>query len=74
MIDKNINGADWIECPATYYKVRSEEAKISRCTLEMDIDFDHLISHECTGIWQRIAPLRVLSFDIGEDGQRCSVV
>jgi DNA polymerase delta subunit 1 len=65
MIDKNINGADWVECPATFYKVRPEEKKVSRCTLEADIDFDHLMAHECTGIWQRIAPLRVLSFDIG---------
>ena len=66
MIDKSINGADWVECPAGAYSIRSDQNKTSRCTIEADIDFDQLITHECTGLWQRIAPLRVLSFDIGK--------
>lgn len=67
MIDKDINGADWVECPAGAYTVRQVDSpgRSSRCTLEADIDFDHLLTHACTGIWQKIAPLRVLSFDIG---------
>ena len=66
MIDKNINGSDWVECPAACYTIRPEERKVSRCTIEADIDFDHLVSHECSGVWSKIAPLRVLSFDIGK--------
>ena len=64
MIDKDIQGADWVELPAGTYSLRDADQKKSRCTFETDIFFDKLLTHECSGIWQQIAPLRTLSFDI----------
>jgi DNA polymerase delta subunit 1 len=64
MIDKDISGADWVELPAGKYTLRRPEEHVTRCCLEADVTFDNLIAHPCTGQWNAIAPLRVLSFDI----------
>ena len=70
MIDKGIQGADWVELPAGTYSLRDANTKQSRCTYETDIFFDKLLTHECSGIWQQIAPLRTLSFDIECKGRK----
>lgn len=64
MIDNNIQGADWIELPPSTYSVRSEEKKVSRCQLEVDIVYNQLVSHAPEGEWAKIAPFRILSTDI----------
>jgi DNA polymerase delta subunit 1 len=38
--------------------------RASTAQIELDVIFDSLISHPTDGQWQRIAPLRILSFDI----------
>jgi DNA polymerase delta subunit 1 len=78
MIDNNISGADWIELPSNTYSIRPSLgasnlglSKISRCTLEVDISFDQMVSHECTpGPWSSLAPLRIMSFDIECQGRK----
>lgn len=70
MIDNNITGSDWIELPAATYALRDENQKISRCTFEVDVFFNSLNVHECSGIWSSIAPFRVLSFDIECQGRK----
>lgn len=51
--------------------------QVSLCQYEVDVAWTDLISHPAEGEWQRIAPLRVLSFDIecagrkGEDLLAC---
>ena len=37
MIDKDIQGADWVELPAGTYSLRDADQKKSRCTFETDI-------------------------------------
>ena len=64
MIDRNIQGSDWLELPPKTFSVRSVHEKVTRCTIEADIYHDQLIVHPCEGQWSAIAPLRVLSFDI----------
>ena len=64
MIDKKIQGADWVELPAATYSIRDSAAKASRCSFEVDVVCDNVVPHECVGAWGAIAPLRVLSFDI----------
>jgi DNA polymerase family B, exonuclease domain len=34
------------------------------CQVEVDVFFQHVIAHPSEGQWSRIAPLRILSFDI----------
>jgi DNA polymerase delta subunit 1 len=64
MIDKEISGADWVTLPAGTYSKRDSAEHKSRCSFEVDIYFHNIVSHECSGQWSTIAPLRILSFDI----------
>ena len=40
MIDKSIQGSDWIELPAGSYSIRDSSQKTSRCSTEVDVYFD----------------------------------
>lgn len=40
------------------------------CQLEVDVLWSDVVSHPPEGPWQRIAPLRVLSFDIECAGRK----
>lgn len=64
MIDEDIRGCNWVEAPKGAYSVRSAAQKKSLCQLEIDITYDNLVSHAPEGEWGRVAPLRILSFDI----------
>jgi len=64
MIDKGINGADWLELPVGSFHVKDVRSMSSRCTVEVETFFTTIIAHAPEGEWSSIAPLRVLSFDI----------
>ncbi|XP_053546791.1 DNA polymerase delta catalytic subunit [Bombina bombina] len=85
MVDNDIVGCNWIELPPGKYHLRMDphEAasnnnsnskdlpnKMSLAQLEVDISWADLISHPAEGDWQKIAPLRVLSFDIECAGRK----
>uniref|UniRef100_A0A8C9T3D3 DNA polymerase n=1 Tax=Scleropages formosus TaxID=113540 RepID=A0A8C9T3D3_SCLFO len=70
MVDSNMVGCSWIELPAGKYRVREEKGLVSLCQYEVDVAWTHLVSHPAEGDWQRIAPLRVLSFDIECAGRK----
>jgi DNA polymerase delta subunit 1 len=70
MIDCEISGASWVELPAGRYTLRETDQTVSRCSLEADITFNDLIAHPCQGIWNAVAPLRILSFDIECQGRK----
>ena len=38
--------------------------------MEVDVYYNNIIPHECTGVWSSIAPLRILSFDIECEGRQ----
>ena len=61
---------NWLEVPQGKYDLRSESGKISNCQIELDCSVSHLISHEPDGEWSKIAPLRILSFDIECAGRK----
>eukprot|EP00466_Bigelowiella_natans_P004557 jgi/Bigna1/55650/estExt_Genewise1Plus.C_660113 len=64
MVDKDIISGGWCRLQAGKYKVRPARAKMSRCQLEVDVDAKDLMPHPAEGEWQKIAPIRILSFDI----------
>ncbi|XP_052020143.1 DNA polymerase delta catalytic subunit isoform X2 [Apodemus sylvaticus] len=68
MVDADIVGCNWLELPAGKYVRRAEKATL--CQLEVDVLWSDVISHQPEGQWQRIAPLRVLSFDIECAGRK----
>lgn len=70
MADTNIVGCNWIEIPAGLYKIRNKNEYMSRCQLEIDCQFKDIISHPAEGDYIRIAPLRILSFDIECAGRK----
>ncbi len=82
MVDSDVVGCNWIELPAGKYQIRekaipgasdpSRVATKSRCQLEVDISWEDIVSHPCEGEWLKIAPMRILSFDIECAGRKGS--
>nr|BAO20831.1 DNA polymerase delta catalytic subunit [Baculentulus morikawai] len=78
MVDLEIVGCNWIQLPpGKWYKRNSDVTKsdlklspVSRCQLEVDVSYGHVISHAPEGEWSKIAPLRILSFDIECAGRK----
>ncbi|XP_034110049.1 DNA polymerase delta catalytic subunit [Drosophila albomicans] len=73
MVETQVVGCNWIELPPGAWRLRgrnSKPAPESRCQLEVDVAYDQFISHEPEGEWSKVAPLRILSFDIECAGRR----
>ncbi|KAF9649950.1 hypothetical protein BDM02DRAFT_3227677 [Thelephora ganbajun] len=68
MIDTKVVGMNWIEVPAGNYTLI--HTKRSKCQIEIFIRWDKFISHPPEGEWSKIAPLRILSFDIECAGRK----
>ena len=73
MTDTDVVGCNWVELNAGKYRIR-EESKMS-CTaqLEVDVFWNEFTSHTPDGDWQKIAPLRILSFDIECAGRKGNI-
>lgn len=66
-------GCSWIELPSGQYRQRTRfgtPSIESRCQIEVDVAFDAFISHEPEGEWAKVAPFRILSFDIECAGRK----
>lgn len=61
----------WVEAPAGKYRrlLRAEE-RHSNCQIEAQIHYSDLIAHPSDGEYSKIAPLRILSFDIECAGRK----
>ena len=68
MIDTGIKGASWITIPKGKFIVKKDVE--STCQIEVSCDYTALIAHEPDGEWSKIAPLRILSFDIECAGRK----
>ena len=78
MVDADVVGCSWVELSPGQYRLRRSPsapqgaAPQTRCQVEVDVSWRHLVSHPPEGEWSGIAPLRILSFDIecaGRKGQ-----
>ncbi|KAI0313537.1 DNA polymerase family B-domain-containing protein [Amylostereum chailletii] len=70
MIDTKVVGMNWIEVPAGKYRILDNKNKKSLCQIELSVKWDDFISHSPDGSWSKIAPLRILSFDIECAGRK----
>ncbi len=83
MVDKDITGCCWVELPKGTYSLRGDGLagppgttssrglrKTSRMQIEADICHTELVAHESVGRWMKIAPIRILSFDIECQGRK----
>ncbi|KAI4369277.1 hypothetical protein MLD38_017737 [Melastoma candidum] len=68
MIDCDVVGGNWIEVAAGMY--RRTARKLSNCQLEFDCLYSHLVSHCPEGEYSKMAPIRILSFDIECAGRK----
>ncbi|KAL4402294.1 DNA-directed DNA polymerase delta [Malassezia pachydermatis] len=66
----NIVGMNWIQVKAGHYTVREPNACLSRCQIEVDCRPDGIHSYAPHGEWLKMAPLRILSFDIECAGRK----
>lgn len=70
MIDCKITGMSWITLPRGKYTLVDPNLKVSTCQIECSVDYSDLISHPSEGEWLKMAPLRILSFDIECSGRK----
>ncbi|KAH6686248.1 DNA polymerase delta catalytic subunit [Plectosphaerella plurivora] len=70
MVDCKIHGMSWVEAPAGAYKLIHESMRQSNCQIEAEINYIDLLAHEPKGEWSKMAPLRILSFDIECAGRK----
>nr|XP_018670402.1 DNA polymerase delta catalytic subunit isoform X1 [Ciona intestinalis] len=68
MTDTNLTGCNWVELNPGKYKIRKEMTTSAQ--LEVDVVWDQFTSHPPDGEWQKIAPIRILSFDIECAGRK----
>eukprot|EP00850_Spirogloea_muscicola_P024564 SM001060S14104 [mRNA] locus=s1060:77:1785:- [translate_table: standard] len=68
MVDRDIVGGNWVELPAGDYVPVA--TPLSLCQIEVDIWYDRIMSHRPEGRFARLAPFRILSFDIECAGRR----
>ncbi|KAK3325423.1 DNA polymerase family B-domain-containing protein [Apodospora peruviana] len=69
MVDCSIAGMSWVECPARKYQLVKGD-KQSNCQIEAQMSYRDLIAHKPVGEWSKMAPLRILSFDIECAGRK----
>ncbi|GBP55662.1 DNA polymerase delta catalytic subunit [Eumeta japonica] len=73
MVDTSVVGCSWIELPVGKWTIRTKEIglkPISRCQIEVDVAWNVFIAHQPEGEWSKIAPIRILSFDIECAGRK----
>lgn len=71
MVDTKVVGCNWIELPAGKYTVRTlAKDQQSRCQYEVDINWKEFVSFAPEDEWSKVAPFRVLSFDIECAGRK----
>ncbi|KOB68271.1 DNA polymerase [Operophtera brumata] len=73
MVDTSVVGCSWIELPQGRWSVRSNTSHIrceSRCQIEVDVAWNAFIAHQPEGEWSKVAPFRILSFDIECAGRK----
>nr|XP_031849100.1 DNA polymerase delta catalytic subunit isoform X1 [Nomia melanderi] len=74
MVDTSVVGCSWIELPPKSWKLRGHQGHnlplTTRCQLEVDVAWDAFIAHEPEGEWSKVAPFRILSFDIECAGRK----
>ncbi|KAI9793911.1 MAG: DNA-directed DNA polymerase delta [Peltula sp. TS41687] len=70
MVDTKISGMSWVEVPPSKYRIISDRERHSQCQIEAYAHYRDLIAHQPEGEWAKMAPLRVLSFDIECAGRK----
>ena len=65
-----VSGMSWVEVPASKYHMMPNRDRHSNCQIEAHVNYRDLIAHPADGEWAKMAPLRILSFDIECAGRK----
>lgn len=60
----------WVEAAPKSYSLIPKEIRQSNCQIEAEISYRDLIAHKPEGEWSKMAPLRIMSFDIECAGRK----
>jgi len=60
----------WVEVPHSKYHMIPQRDRHSNCQIEAYVHYRDLIAHSNDGEWAKMAPLRILSFDIECAGRK----
>ncbi len=60
----------WVEVPQSKYHLITHHDRHSNCQIEAEVHYRDLIAHPNDGEWAKMAPLRILSFDIECAGRK----
>lgn len=60
----------WVEVPKAKYALIPDRQRHSNCQIEARVPYTDLIAHPNDGEWAKMAPLRILSFDIECAGRK----
>ncbi len=60
----------WVEAPHSKYHIIPHKDRHSNCQIEARVHYRDLIAHSNDGEWAKMAPLRILSFDIECAGRK----
>jgi DNA polymerase delta subunit 1 len=60
----------WVEVQPKKYHMIADRDRHSNCQIEAYVHYRDLIAHEAVGEWAKMAPLRILSFDIECAGRK----
>ena len=60
----------WVEAPSTKFHMVPQQMRQSNCQIEAHVHYRDLIAHPADGEWAKMAPLRILSFDIECAGRK----
>ncbi|KAI7525824.1 DNA polymerase delta catalytic, partial [Hortaea werneckii] len=70
MIDTGIKGMSWVSInPGKYHMIPQRDAH-SYCQIEAYCHYRDIVAHPIDGDWAKMAPLRILSFDIECSGRK----
>ncbi|CAF9918689.1 MAG: DNA-directed DNA polymerase delta [Alectoria fallacina] len=70
MIDTGVTGMSWVEAPQSKYHMIPHRDRHSNCQIEAYVHYRDLTAHHNEGEWAKMAPLRILSFDIECAGRK----
>ena len=73
MVDTKTVGGCWVELSPGSFTQRDSSGSfpaLSTCQYEVDVAYDRMICHPPDDDWQKIPPLRILSFDIECAGRK----
>ena len=60
----------WVQAEPHKYKMLPDRERQSTCQIEAFVHFQDLVAHSSDGEWEKMAPLRILSFDIECAGRK----